>query len=129
MLIAVWGLKMKQMQSVRPTDFEQWVDLALTDPEQFEVMRRAAINEFLESVSIERRLPLQRLQWRVDRVRERCTTPLAATIAISEMMWDAFYELHDSYQDAFGPKAGKRYKHPVQSRSAKILPFTSPVTP
>jgi hypothetical protein len=120
---------MKRIQSVRPTDFEQWVDLALTDPEQFEVMRRAAINEFLESVSVERRLPLQRLQWRVDRVRERCTTPLAATIAISEMMWDAFYELHDSYQDAFGAKTGKRYKPPVQTRSAKILPFMAPVTP
>ena len=109
-------------------DFERWVDLARSDPEQFEVMRRAAINEFLESVSVERRLPLQRLQWRVDRVRERCTTPMAATIAISEMMWDAFYDLHDRCQDLFGDKAVKRSKHSVQAKSAKILPFETPVT-
>ena len=119
---------MKQTLSVTPKDFEQWVNLATTDPAQFEVMRRAAINEFLNSVSEERRLQLQRLQWRVDRVRERCTTPMAATIAISEMMWDAFYDLHDRYQDVFGARPGKRYKPPVQVKPAKILPFTAPVT-
>lgn len=119
---------MKQTLSVTPTDFEQWANLASTDPAQFEVMRRAAINEFLNSVSGERRLQLQRLQWRVDRVRERCATPMAATIAISEMMWDAFYDLHDRYQDVFGDIAAKRYKHPVQAKSAKILPFVAPVT-
>ena len=116
------------MLSTKPTVFEEWVDLALTDPEQFEAMRRLVINEYLESISVERRLPLQRLQWRVDRVRERCTTPMAATIAISEMMWDAFYNLHDCYQDAFGAKAGQRYKQPVQTSSAKILPFVAPGT-
>ena len=118
---------MKQTLSVTPTDFEQWANLASTDPAQFEVMRRAAINEFLNSVSGERRLQLQRLQWRVDRVRERCATPMAATIAISEMMWDAFYDLHDRYQDVFGAKQAKRYKAPSPVRDAKILPFTTPV--
>ena len=60
---------MKQMLSVKPMDFERWVELAISDPEQFEEMRRAAINAFLQSVSADRRLHLQRLQWRVDRVR------------------------------------------------------------
>jgi hypothetical protein len=113
---------------MKPMDFEHWVDLAMNDPEQFELMRQAAINEFLESVSAERRLQLQRLQWRVDRVRERCTTPMAATIAISEMMWDAFYDLHDHYQDLFGAKTTKRYKQSVPEKSAKILPFEAPTT-
>lgn len=119
---------MKQTLSIKLMDFERWVDLAMNNPEQFELMRRAAINEFLQSVPAERRLHLQRLQWRVDRVRERCTTPMAATIAISEMMWDAFYDLHDRYQDVFGDMAAKRYKHPAQAKSAKILPFVAPVT-
>jgi hypothetical protein len=120
---------MKQTLSVTPADFEQWADLASSDPAQFEVMRRAAINEFLNSVSGERRLQLQRLQWRVDRVRERCSTPMAATIAISEMMWDAFYDLHDRYQDVFGTNQSKRYRAPGPVRVAKILPFTAPITP
>ena len=120
---------MKQSVHVKPMDFEQWVELAVNDPAQFEVMRRAAIDEFLGSVSAERRLQLQRLQWRVDRVRERCANPMAATIAISEMMWDAFYDLHDRYQDLFGSKTSKRYKSQTPVNSAKILPFALPVTP
>jgi hypothetical protein len=113
---------------MKSMDFERWVELAVNDPAEFEVMRQAAIEEFLASVSTERRLHLQRLQWRVDRVRERCTTPMAATIAISEMMWDAFYDLHDHYQDLFGSKTAPRYKQPATHKSAKILPFETPAT-
>ena len=120
---------MKQTLSVKSMDFEQWMDLAMNDPEQFERMRRAAIVGFLASIPSEKRLHLQRLQWRVDRVRERCATPMAATIAISEMMWDAFYNLHDQYQDAFGNIKAKRYTRlAASSKSAKILPFQTPVT-
>ena len=121
-------MNMKSTLSAKPMDFEQWVELATNDPEGFEMMRRAAINEFLDSVSAERRLRLQQLQWRVDRVRERCTTPMAATIAISEMMWDAFYDLHDRYQDLFGAPGTQRYKQARPNKPAKILPFAAPVT-
>lgn len=114
---------MKQVFSMKPMDFEKWAELAVNDPAEFEEMRQATINAFLDSVSAERRLQLQRLQWRVDRVRERCSTPMAATIAISEMMWDAFYDLHDHYQDLFGSSDGPRYKKPAQHKSATILPF------
>ncbi|MBI1424095.1 MAG: DUF3135 domain-containing protein [Gammaproteobacteria bacterium] len=120
---------MKQNLRVKPMDFEQWAELAVNDPAQFEVMRRAAIDEFLGSVSAERRLQLQRLQWRVDRVRERSANPMAATIAISEMMWDAFYDLHDRYQDLFGSQASKRYKPQTPVKSAKILPFAQSASP
>lgn len=122
------GVEMKQTLSMKPMDFERWVELAVNDPAEFEVMRQAAIEEFLASVSAERRLHLQRLQWRVDRIRERCTTPMAATIAISEMMWDAFYDLHDHYQDLFGSKTAPRYKQPTHHKSAKVLPFEAPAT-
>lgn len=124
----IGGGDMARILSTKLVDFEKWVDLANTDPEQFEAMRRAAINEFLDSVSGERRLQLQRLQWRVDRVRERSATPLAATIAISQMMWDAFYHLHDCYQDVFQGKSGMRYKRALQRQPAKILPFEAPAT-
>lgn len=120
---------MKQTVSTKQMAFEQWMDLAMNDPEQFEVMRRAAIDEFLASIPAEKRLHLQRLQWRVDRVRERCANPMAATIAISEMMWDAFYNLHDQYQDIIGNTKAKRYTRPLTSaKSAKVLPFQTPVT-
>ncbi len=117
---------MKQTLSIKPMDFERWAELALNDPLQFEEMRRAVIDEFLQGVSAERRLQLQRLQWRVDRVRERCATPLAATIAISEMMWESFYDLHDRYQDLVGSKTATRYKPHGPIKSAKVLPFEAP---
>lgn len=108
-------------------DFERWVELAHSDPKRFEEMRKAAIEEFLQSVSSERRLRLQRLQWRVDRVRERCTTPMAATIAISGMMWDSFFDLHERYQAVFGPDSTRRRdKQRFPLPSAKILPFEAP---
>lgn len=119
---------MKQPLSMKPMDFEQWADLAMNNPEQFEIMRQAAINEFLESVSADRRLRLEQLQWRVDRIRERCATPMAATIAISELMWESFYDLHDQYQGMFGTKTAKRYKPIKPVKSAKILPFQSTST-
>ena len=100
--------------------------MAQADPQRFEAMRQAAIEAFLASVPAERRLKLQRLQWRVDRVRERCTTPMAATIAISEMMWDAFYHLRDEYQDLFA-LTNRRKPRPVSThKSAKVIPFRAP---
>jgi len=119
---------MKEKLSVRAMDFEKWVELASSDPDGFEAMRRAAIDEFLDSVSAERRLQLQRLQWRVDRVRERCHNPMAATIAISEMMWESFYSLHNQYQDLFGTIDGKPKRRPAAPvKTAKVLPFNAPV--
>lgn len=111
----------------KPIDFEKWAELASTDPAEFEAMRRAAIDEFLGTVPAERRLQLQRLQWRVDRVRERCNSPMAATIAISNMMWDSFYSLNNQYLELFGTAAGKPKHTPTPRNSAKVLAFPGPV--
>lgn len=104
-------------------NIRMWMDLAETDPEKFEAMRAEAIERMIEAASEKRRSHLRRLQWRVDKVRERATTPMAATIAISEMMWDSFYKLHDSYQELVG---NTRQLQPGQAKPAKtaqILPF------
>lgn len=92
---------MKQQTEQAPKDFKYWMDLAEQDPEQFEVQRAEVINELIASLPAERQMHLRRLQWRVDQVRMRSATPLAATIAISRMMWDTFYHLRDRYQEAF----------------------------
>lgn len=117
---------MKQAAKLMSVNFDVWMQVAQADPQRFEAMRQAAIEEFLASVPAERRLKLQRLQWRVDRVRERCTTPMAATIAISEMMWDAFYHLRDEYQDLFALTNGRRPRPAEAHKQAKILPFRAP---
>lgn len=70
-------------------DFEQWSNLAALDPEAFEARRRALIEEVIRSTPLHRQPRLRGLQWRLDRLRERSGTPLAACIRMSEVMWDA----------------------------------------
>lgn len=68
-------------------DFDSMSLIAKQDPEKFERIRQMAINEFIESVPLERRHRLRCLQWRIDQERRNCT-PLSACLKISKMMWD-----------------------------------------
>jgi hypothetical protein len=70
-------------------DFEQWSSLAALDPEAFEARRHQLIEDVIRSAPQHRQPRLRGLQWRLDRVRERSGTPLAACIRMSEMMWEA----------------------------------------
>ena len=114
---------MSELAQVKQWDFDAWMNLARNDPEKFEALRTQAIDELIEAASEERKIHLRRLQWRVDRVRERSGTPMAATLAISKMMWESFYELRDHYQSLLGHRAGSASP---KVRSAKILSFPLP---
>ena len=98
------------------------MDLAKSDPEQFESKRMEAIDRLIESMPEERKIHLRRLQWRVDRVREGAGNPMAATIAISRMMWDAFYNLRDHYQELFADYTGGK-REPRSVKTAQIIAF------
>lgn len=75
---------------LEPFDFDSWSHLARRDPGAFESRRRAAIEAFMAQQSPERRERLQRLQWRIDRERERSRTPLGACHRLSDLMWRSF---------------------------------------
>ena len=70
-------------------DFEHWSHLASEDPEAFEARRQALIEDLINSAPRHRQPRLRGLQWRLDMVRQRSRTPLAACIRMSEMMWDS----------------------------------------
>ncbi len=74
----------------QPRDFDEWRSLAKRDPEGFELARRRALDAVIAQAPESRRHRLRGLQWRVDRVRERSATPLAACISLSDMMWESF---------------------------------------
>ena len=97
--------------------------LAQNDPAGFEAERKKILEESICKAPEARRQRLRCLQWRIDRVRDRAKTPLAACIAISEMMWDSFYELHQLYQDLGMTKTQHRKTAVKPLRSATILPF------
>lgn len=78
-----------RITSGKPIDFDAWAALAQRDPAAFEQQRMEVIEEFLQQIPSERRQPLRRLQWRVDRTRERASNPMSACIQVSRMMWDS----------------------------------------
>jgi len=68
--------------------FDEWLNLAMNDPQAFESARSAAIQAFLSSVPERSRERLTRLQWRIDMVREHSKSPMSACHTIYGMMWD-----------------------------------------
>lgn len=73
-----------------PLDFDEWLTLASKDPAGFEAKRRKVLDAVIAQAPEERRQRLKGLQWRVDQLRGRSPTPLAACILLSEMMWESF---------------------------------------
>ncbi len=105
-------------------NFKEWSELAQTDPDRFEAKRSRVINEAIRRVPPNRQQMLRGLQWRVDRVRELKRTPLAACIAITDMMWETFSDLHQAYIGLAENKTGKKSlieKLP----EATVIPFPS----
>ncbi len=69
-------------------DFDQWCELAKSDPEQFEAKRREVIDEFISSASPSMEKRLRQLQWRIDMERKRCKNPMMSCMKLFDMMWD-----------------------------------------
>ena len=68
-------------------DFNAWSEMARSDPETFELMRLAAIENVIANAAESNRDRLRRLQWRIDQERRLARTPMAACLRISRMMW------------------------------------------
>jgi len=96
--------------------------LAKEDPDRFEALRLETIDDFISQVPESKRLHLRRLQWRIDQVRDRAGTPLAACVALSRMMWDSFSDLRECYQELQEDGQPMHPRHP-QPRNAKVLAF------
>jgi len=102
-------------------NFESWMELWEDSPATFEYLRKKRIENYISSAPEEFRDRLRCLQWKIDTVRERAANPLAATIAISEMMWKSFTELGEKYQDLAKVLEGNAPERP--NRTATVLPF------
>ncbi len=72
-------------------DFDEWAELANSDPEAFEERRRKAVEELIASAPPRLRKRLGQLQWRIDAERKRCRTPMVACMRLYDMMWDFIY--------------------------------------
>lgn len=81
-------MKMTKNAIHKEVDFDHWSAIADSDPEQFEQMRQAVIDEVIARAPERQQQRLRCLQWRIDQERRLAGTPLAACIRISDMMWD-----------------------------------------
>lgn len=106
-------------------DFDEWCKLSKSDPASFEARRLESIEEFIRSVPDDKQQRLRCLQWKIDRVQDKMPTPLAACVAISDMMWDSLDHLNQLYHEYDGVTSihgGKKVFAPLPT--AKILHFS-----
>lgn len=104
-------------------DFDDWYALAKTDPEGFERRRQVEIKKLIDDAPAAMRTRLERLQWRIDRERERHPSPMITCQKVFEMMWDRVYGdggLLDSINVLVGPDVLTR---PLNLPSARIIPL------
>jgi len=79
----------KVNESSQLLDFDSLSALAADDPEAFELRRREVIDAAIARANPRRQVRLRGLQWRIEQVRRRAGTPLAACISLTDMMWES----------------------------------------
>jgi len=83
-------LQTKHTESHKPLiDFDDWAELAQSDPAGFEARREQAIDALITRMPEHKQQRMRCLQWKIDQVRNRAGSPMAACIKLSEMMWDS----------------------------------------
>ncbi len=102
--------------------FDVLVEMARNDPEGLETLRRSLTEAVIDAASTEQtRKRLKGLQFRVDMERKRASTPLGATIRISEMMCRSLADLHRSMVEPYTGTNSEQTNSP--QKSALVLGF------
>ncbi|MDQ2695769.1 MAG: DUF3135 domain-containing protein [Pseudomonadota bacterium] len=101
--------------------FDELAELARNRPDEFERLRRAACEAFINDAPEKARQRLRGLQFRIDMERRRCKTPLQACIRISAMMQDSLVDLGDTLNAVAGEGGASRPVRP--GRGAQVLAF------
>jgi uncharacterized protein DUF3135 len=82
------------MKKDKPTpdfDFDQWVSIAKTNPEQFELMRQQLINDAINQAPDDLKQRMEGLQWQIDQICNQANSPIDACLSISQKMLDNIY--------------------------------------
>lgn len=90
---------MKNKHDNSALDFEFWMQLAKKDPEAFERSRQERVAQLIEQAPATQRRRLQGLQWKIDQTRKLARGPIAACMAISNMMWDSLQQLNEQQHE------------------------------
>ncbi|MBL1294445.1 MAG: DUF3135 domain-containing protein [Thiotrichales bacterium] len=72
-------------------DFDTWMQLFEEDPAAFEAKRQGEIDQFMSGLSDKSRDRMGKLQWRINKERERSSSPMESCLRVHNMMWDSVY--------------------------------------
>lgn len=102
-------------------NFEEWVNLAVSDPDKFEKLRHDKITALIESVSAHNRQRLSGLQWQLDIIRDKNHhSAMASCLAISKLMWETLDELAITFQSLADTNSSTP---PAATSAAEIIAF------
>ena len=109
-------------QNTPAFDFDAWTSLAQRDPQAFEKQRRCVLEAAILEAPARKQPQLRRTQWKLDQIRRRSATPLAACLQMQRLLWDNVAGkdgLLERLQQFSRQDGACRHTR----RSAKILPF------
>ena len=105
-------------------DFDAWMELHKSSPEEFEKCREALIQSTINSAPEHFHRRLNGLQFQIDMNRSRTKSPLQRCINISTMMWGKFDQLNVKLNELSqqGDVKVTPVEHPVSADIIKFLP-------
>ncbi len=107
-------------------DFDEWMNLAKTDPAAFDARRKQVIDDLIENAPEHIRQRLKSFQWRIDMERARCENPLQACIKLSNMMWELVYGDRGFLWSLQQFADSKALPTAATAASAQVLPLRPP---
>lgn len=105
----------------KPFDFDEWKDLAASDPQAFESRRREIIERQICRAPEQLQRRLRGLQWKIDIVRQRYRDPRVSSAKLFDMMWEQVYG-RDGFLQALTMPAGPAATHSIDK--AEIIPLS-----
>ncbi len=85
----------EKKDSKQDFDFDEWHELSLRSPEEFELKRQRLCQQIIADAPAKSQKRLEGLLFQINMQRRKSSNPLDSCIQLSNMMWDSFYELFD----------------------------------
>jgi hypothetical protein len=107
-------------------NFDTFARLAKDDPVEFDRLRQQLIDANIAAAPRHLQSRLRQLQCRADLVREGATSPMAATLKLSSMMWETVVGpggLREALNALVSVGERQQRPNPVDGKKAAVLPF------
>ena len=86
--------------------FDKLVELR-DDPEAFQEVFEQCLQEYLDTLTPERRLKAEQLQWKIDGTLRKYKDPVARMNKMAELFWEGVQDLIDVCDDPYAHKDRK----------------------